>query len=125
MELIVSPEVKSRKKADLLILPFFKSKAGVLKGCDFDDSLVDWQNPVSLEDFLADAGEVLVLYPESSFEKRVVLLGLGDKALLTTEILRRCYSNAIKVANVKKLKTSIWFCRIFKRKRGKSSNMTL
>lgn len=105
MELNISPGLKSRKNADLLILPFFKSKDGVLQGADFDESIADWQKPVSVKDFLAEAGEILVLYPESSVEKRIALLGLGEKALLTTEVLRRCYSNAIKKANVKKVKS--------------------
>jgi len=103
LEFTFSPALKSRKAADLLVLPFFMHEKQVIKAASFDDSLIPWQLPVGANDFKAREGEVIVLYSDNKLESRVALLGLGEKSHLTTEKLRRSYSSLAKVANGKKV----------------------
>lgn len=94
----------SRKSADVLVIPFFKTKKGITPAADFDKNLAPVKAAIGSDDFKGKDGEVLILYAASKHEKRIALLGLGDETKLTVEKLRRSYGALTKACNAKKIK---------------------
>lgn len=105
MEFSTVSSLKQRKKADLLVLPFWKDDKGAKSAADSDalSDVVDL--PLKVEDFKGKEGEILVLYPSGLPEKRVALLGLGEKGKISVEILRRAYASLTKFCRQKQLQT--------------------
>lgn len=104
MEFIAIANMDHRKKADALIIPFWKGSKGVEWAINADKALASLISPyLEIGDFKAKEGEVLCLYVNELPEKRLFLLGLGQKDKISTEILRRCYGGLTKTALSKKL----------------------
>lgn len=78
------------KPVDLLVIPF-------CKGAQAPECVSKLEGPSPLQDaavandFSADEGAVLLLYPRGAESTRIALLGLGHRDSVTTEVLRRCY----------------------------------
>lgn len=94
---------KQSAKCDTLILPFWQGKTAEFafkeKGAQ---SLVA---PVlKAGDFSGKAEEVFFLYPSKGREKRVLLLGLGEKKKATSEGIRRSYAQGFRLLHGKKSK---------------------
>lgn len=94
---------KKRKHADVVICPVWKTKTQALVALELKefDALIK----IPLDDFSGKKGETLLLYREKGTEKRVLLLGLGEKAACQTETLRQAYASAIKQLRAKKIKS--------------------
>ena len=96
---------EDRKIADLLVVPFWKDKGGKLQLATDEKKLAQVvSKPLAAGDFKGKEGEVLMVYMEHEPEKRMALLGLGDKEKITTEILRRAYAAITRICLSKKLK---------------------
>lgn len=109
MEFAVVADLKNRKNADLLVLPFWQEK-GKVKGAASYGKLDSYtKGPLETSDFKAREGEVLYLYVNEAQEKRIAMLGLGDVNKLNVERLRRSFSNIAKSCHSKKIKNiNIW-----------------
>ncbi len=104
MDFAISQDVEKRDQADVVLVPFYKEKNKVRPAGDIKTLAAHVQAPIEAEDFKGKAGEILMLYPKGLPEKRLALLGLGEKEEITTENLRRAYSSAARVCNQKKIK---------------------
>ncbi len=62
-----------------------------------------------LKDFSGKKGEFVLFYPKSKKEKRVFLIGLGDKKKLDLEAFRRIVGEAVRRIHPKKLSSAL-FC---------------
>lgn len=92
-----------RPSADILVLPYWKGKKlpeGASKECAHFKELAS--GPIELNDFRGKEGELAWVYPSTSKEKRIALLGLGDQESVTAEKLRRAYGLLTKACLQKK-----------------------
>jgi leucyl aminopeptidase len=106
MEFTQLAQLEKRKKADVLILPFWKDQNRLHAASPLEASFVNLLAPaLTAGDFKAKEGEMLFLYMERQPEKRVALLGLGSKEEVTVESLRRAFGSVTKTCLSKKLKT--------------------
>jgi len=96
--LLVS-EFKNRKKADALVLPFFKTNKGIAPA--FKETVFERE----IYDFKAKEGEVFFLYPLEGEEKRILLLGLGDEKSCSLEKIRNSYWRCVKPLREKECKS--------------------
>lgn len=83
--------LQSVKAADTLLLPFWKGKKGAEAACDLGELAAELKAPLKAGDFEAKEGQVSLLYLSQRKEKRVLLLGLGEKEKVDVERLRRAY----------------------------------
>ena len=104
MQLTAVSTFEQRKKADVLVIPFWKEKNGpkIATKQRFNHAVVN--TPIALEDFKGNEGEILFSYAKEFPEQRVILLGLGEESKLNTEALRRHYGALGKACTVKKIK---------------------
>lgn len=105
IQFTTATDLKSRKPSEVLVLPFWQEKEKIKPAADFEKLAPHVKIPLETADFKAKEGEVLYVYADEPQEKRLLLLGLGDKSKLTVERLRRSFSNVIKSALVKKIKS--------------------
>lgn len=105
MDIAIASQASQRHTADAIILPFWQHKKNPTAACDLKEFAALYALPVDAGDFKGKEAEVLFLYDAHQKEKRVVLLGLGEKEKCTSEILRRVYSNAVKAVLRKKCKS--------------------
>jgi leucyl aminopeptidase len=98
---------KKRRALDALVLPFWKGEKGAEPACPVEPFASLLAVPLEAGDFLGKEGETLLLYrtPGKGEEKRLILLGLGDKRKATLETLRRAYAAAIKLCRSRKSKS--------------------
>ena len=102
MQLPVCPSVSKRPKADLVVVPFFKTKKGADPAVNLPD-LKGVINPIlKAGDFNGKEGATMLAYLTGKTEKRLLLLGLGEEKSCTMETLRRGYSAAMKRCQGKK-----------------------
>lgn len=89
--------IEKRKPADLLVLPFWKLGKGIQVAFSIDKSLFrSLESILATEDFTGKEDDLILHYVEGQPERRIALLGLGAKAQLTKEKLRRSYGALIK-----------------------------
>lgn len=103
MDFLTIASLKSRKEADLLVIPFFKSHKQAQAAFDIDPFKKILADPLATHDFLGKEGEIMFLYVSGQQEKRLALLGLGDESDITVEKLRKSYSSVTKECRRKKL----------------------
>lgn len=102
MQLPVCSSVSKRPKADLVVVPFFKTKKGADPAVNLPD-LKGVINPIlKAGDFNGKEGATMLAYLTGKTEKRLLLLGLGEEKSCTMETLRRGYSAAMKRCQGKK-----------------------
>ncbi len=99
------PTLKQRKKADLLVIPFWKGKKKAELAASAPDFEQEFELPLDTEDFKGKEGEVLVLYLKNGAEKRLALLGLGEKQKSSVEGMRRAYSSLVRQCFTRKIET--------------------
>lgn len=104
MEFATLDNLKQRKRADMLVLPFWKDKKQAMPAGDFRDFRAFYDQPIKAEDFTGKEGEVVVLYSDESKDTRIALLGLGEKDKVSVERLRRAYASVLKNARARKAK---------------------
>lgn len=104
MEFTTVSNLKARKRADLLVIPFWKSKEHVQAAFDTDSLKKILSDPLSTHDFHGKEGEVMFLYVSGQPEKRLALIGLGAQTDITVEKLRRAYANITRACHKHKLK---------------------
>jgi leucyl aminopeptidase len=95
--------IKDRKSADILVLPFGKSKVAFPSAKECEEFEAHYKIPLETHDFKGKEGEVLILYGNTSKEKRIALLGLGTQEEITTEKLRRSFASLAKVCHEKNI----------------------
>lgn len=89
---------------ELLVLPFWEGKQHAESAADMSKYKALIQAPSIKQDFQGKEGELLFVYGSSNkADKRIVLLGLGDKEKINTEKLRRAYSQLTKACHQKKI----------------------
>lgn len=97
MDFAIASSFSSRKHADLLVVPFWKTNQKIQIAYDTDALHKILSAPLAAHDFHAKEGETMVLYVSGQPEKRIVLLGLGVQSSLTVEKLRRSYAVVTKL----------------------------
>lgn len=102
MNFSITDHLRGRKAADVLVVPFWKGKSHAEAAADTKSLQAYISVPISSQDFKGKEGETLFVYVDRQPEKRLVLLGLGEKEKLTTEVLRRAYGSLIKACLPKK-----------------------
>lgn len=102
----VKVESLSKKSIqDVLIVPCFQHGGGCEVACKSDE-IKSYVHPViDLGDFSAKLGETSLIYTRDLDEKRLLLLGLGEKDKLSAEAIRKAIASATKCALGKKLST--------------------
>ncbi len=106
MEFVHLKQLNKRKKADALVLPFWKDKQGVKLAGSLAEELSSLLSAVlATEDFKGKEGETLYVYLEGQPETRICLLGLGTQEKLTVESVRRSYGSLTKSCLAKRLKS--------------------
>lgn len=103
MEFTSLPKLDKRKLSEMLVLPFFKEKKRVQPAAECPSLKQFFSAPLETHDFKGKEGEITIVYSKGACEKRIALLGLGERELVTTESLRRAYSSVTKVCLVKKI----------------------
>lgn len=106
IEFTCADKSAKRKKADLLVVPFWKDKKGIKPAADA--SLMKAESAALLDsgDFKGEEGEIAFLYLKSGqVETRLALLGLGEREKENVEHLRRAYAAVAKACQHKKLTT--------------------
>lgn len=99
-------QIEKRKKADALVLPFWKDKLKIHGAAAWPKNVVFNLAPVlETTDFKAKEGEILYLYVKGLPEKRICLLGLGPQEKATVESFRRSYGCLTKSCLHKKIKS--------------------
>ena len=97
---------EKRKKADALVLPFWKGeKKGICASGLSVDFIPFLSAALETGDFKGKEGEVLCLYLQDQPEKRIVLLGLGDEQTISTESFRRSFGSLTKTCISRKWKS--------------------
>jgi len=99
---------QERKDAAVVVVPVWREKEAPLlalrEGKEFA-SLVQFS--LSAGDFAGQEGETLLLYRDAQgLEKRVLLVGLGNKSSCTCAVLRNAYASVVKAMRAKKLKSA-------------------
>ncbi len=105
MELVHLTQFEKRKKADLLVLPFWKGASRPEEATTYKLQIPLLTAVLKMGDFQGKEGEVLFLYAEGQAESRIALLGLGPKDKMTLESLRKSYGALSKACLAKKFKT--------------------
>jgi leucyl aminopeptidase len=97
---------KARKAADVVVVPFWQDKKKPEAACSSKEFGHLAKFPLDSGDFHGKEGECLLLYRPQGKEKRVLLLGLGDKKSCLPDTLRRSYASAVKAMRAKKMKSA-------------------
>jgi len=104
MEFGIASNLEKRKKADLLVLPYWKGKNKPEGAATISKAMEKCSSgPIQANDFTGKESEIIIVYDETFPEKRVALLGLGEKEKVTTEKLRRAYCSLTKTCRQKKI----------------------
>ena len=104
MEFFSCPSIEKRKHKELLVLPFWEGKQHAESAADISKFKTLIQAPGILQDFRGKEGELLFIYGSSNkSDKRLALLGLGNKEKINTEKLRRAYAQLAKACHQKKI----------------------
>lgn len=101
---IQTAHFKARKKADVLLLPFWQGKKGAEPAFHQKSLLALVKSPLNAGDFKGKEGETQFVYAARGAEKRVLLVGLGKQEDLSLETLRSSFAQATKASRRKKCK---------------------
>lgn len=89
--------LKTRKSADLIVVPFWKGKKFAEIAVDAELLSPYFHGPISTHDFKGKANEAAYVYLSDQPEKRLMLLGLDIQKDLTVEKLRQAYAKITKM----------------------------
>ena len=96
MQLTVHASISKRPKADLIVVPFFKTKKGAEPAVNIPDLKGSIDPILKAGDFSGKEGSTMLAYLLGKTEKRLLLLGLGMAKSLSMEGLRKAYGAAMK-----------------------------
>jgi leucyl aminopeptidase len=96
---------KSRPKTELLVLPFYKGDKKAEPSFSHLPLEANIKQALSFGDFLGKEGDLCMVYPRSAKEKRVLLLGLGEKKNCKAENLRKAGAAVARFCKQKKLES--------------------
>ncbi|MCB1107383.1 MAG: leucyl aminopeptidase [Chlamydiia bacterium] len=102
MELIIHSSVSKRPKADLVVVPFFKTQKGAAPAVNLPDLKGVIDPILKAGDFSGKEGATMLAYLTGKSEKRLLLLGLGKETECSMEGLRKSYAAAMKRCQGKK-----------------------
>lgn len=88
--------LKSKKKSDVLVLPFVKNKEKSQFCGKENFESENLSLALKSGDFIGDLNQVSLIYHSGDVDKRILLLGLGEKDSLTLESIRKAYSSLVK-----------------------------
>jgi leucyl aminopeptidase len=103
MEFLAVKRLEDRKNADLIVVPFWKGKKHAENAASIGKLSAYAEEPIHAGDFIGKEGEVLILYSKGNPDKRIALLGLGEKEKVTVEKLRRAYACLTKACRPRKV----------------------
>lgn len=96
--------LESRLPTDLIVFPFWQNNKKTENASKVNEHKDLLKIPLEMGDFKGKEGEILFLYgPNKKSDKRIVLLGLGEKKEINVERLRRAYSILTKACHQRKL----------------------
>lgn len=96
MKILKSQSLSKRGHADLLILPFWKTKSGPVPAAKIGKLEETVAAPIAAGDFDASLGTFAHVYTGSKHEPRILLLGLGEEEDVTTDRLRRATGSIVR-----------------------------
>lgn len=105
MQITSIPSHSDRHSADVVVVPAWHEKKKAVIACHGKEFEGLVKFPLEAGDFQGKEGECLFLYCDRSTEKRVLLLGLGNKKPCLPESLRRAYASSLKAVRSKKLRS--------------------
>lgn len=105
MDISISPDSSKRSTADVLVIPFLKTKKGISEACHIAQLEKELKRPLASGDFKGKEGEIVVDYPRNQPEIRMAFLGLGEETRMTIETIRRAYAALIKYCHSRRLKS--------------------
>jgi leucyl aminopeptidase len=105
MQTSIVPTPQKRKRADMLVLPFWEGKKGGEVAFTQRGLASFVSQPLETGDFKGKEGETQALYLSRQPEKRVLLVGLGKEKDVSLETLRRSYATVTKVCRRKKIRS--------------------
>lgn len=104
MEFITQPLNEKRPPAELVVLPFFGGSRRAEPATDLEWYKTSFNLPGVLEDFRGNEGEQLFIYSsDRKSDKRILLVGLGEREKINTEKLRRNYALVVRACQQKKI----------------------
>lgn len=104
MIFFATKSIEKRKKAELLVLPFWQSISSDAENASQFDLPGNLKIAIESGDFKGKQEETLLLYSTDEKEQRVLFLGLGEQEKVSVESLRRSFASLIKFCHHKKLK---------------------
>jgi leucyl aminopeptidase len=105
MECLQVIQLEKRKKADVLVIPFWKEEGGAQVAYSLTNSLSKhFASVLQTKDFKAKEGELLYIYVEGQMEQRFLLVGLGSREKINRDVYRHCYGSVTKSCVAKSIK---------------------
>jgi len=105
MQISVVEKTTQRQAADAIVIPFWQEKKKAVAACDAKEFAKAYAELLKAGDFHGKEGETVILYPSKGKEKRIILLGIGDKKAGSIDTFRRAYSQSVKAALRKKMRS--------------------
>ena len=108
MEFQIISSFSKKKQADVCVIPFYKTSKGPQEAFELGSLKKAISAALATGDFQGKESELLWVYESvagKSNEKRIALLGLGDKESLLPERLRRVYASLAKACKARNSKT--------------------
>ena len=105
MEISVAGRLAQREKADCLVLPFWQKDKKANAAFSGRELFPLFADLLQSGDFKAQEAETFLLYNSRNREKRIFLLGLGEKRE-DPEVLRRSFAAFVKAAREKGYKSA-------------------
>lgn len=102
---ISSSGSKERKSADVMVVPVWQETKKPIIACEGKEFEPLAKFPIDEGDFRGKEGETLLLYRDKGKERRVLLLGLGNKKPCLPDTIRRAYAMAVRAARGKRMKS--------------------
>lgn len=105
MQFSAASTLEKREESDVLILPFWKGKKGPEPLSELGKLVSLVQAPIHARDFTGKEGDLVWVYGDAIAEKRILLLGLGEKEHVTLEKYRCAYGSCARACRQKKAQT--------------------
>jgi len=112
MQIRTHVNADKRPEHSAVVMPFYKAK-GPQPAVEYPERLLAHAHaPIAASDFTAKNGEVTWLWANEP-EKRIVLLGLGDKETQNSETLRRAFASLCRSCIEKKIASFSLFLPLY------------
>jgi leucyl aminopeptidase len=99
LEIKCTTHFSKRKTTDALVLPFWNEEGKAKEAFKLSSKFeIDYSLPIKYKDFTAEEGSCVSLYFDKGTEKRIVLLGLGEKSKFSLENVRLIFAEMAQYA---------------------------